>query len=245
MNFIIFGSDKRYEYLAELLIKSGWKQNDRNSILDERADLLILGPNESVFTYINASKPGAFVFGGKNGTKQQIEDAGRVKFEQSNKYRIKNSIATAEGALCIAISETKRAIADCDVLVLGYGFLGREVADIFFKMGATVSVCSASENELKQAEKKGYYCVFLKDLAVLPYHIILNTIPVQVLNNEKFQLLPEDAILIELASKSCCEENHEGIKIIKAGGLPGKFCPYSAALYMYEEITERIWEERR
>jgi hypothetical protein len=245
VNFIIFGNDKRYEYLAELLIKSGWKQNDRKSILDERADLLILSPKEDVFTYINAAKPGAFIFGGKNGTKQEIQAAGRMKFEQSNKYKIKNSIATAEGALCIAISETNRAIIDCDVLVLGYGFLGRETADLFSKTGATINVCTASETELKQAEKKGYHCILLKDLDALAYHIILNTIPAHVLDNEKFCLLPEGAILIELASKPCCDENQEAVRIIKAGALPGRFSPYSAALYMYEEITEKIWEENR
>ncbi len=245
MNFIIFGSDKRYEYLADLLIKSGWRQNDRKSMLDERADLLILGPKESVFTYINASKPGAFIFGGKDGTKQEIQAAGRIKCEQSNKYRIRNSILTAEGALCIAISETNRAIIDCDVIVLGYGFLGREIADLFSKMGARVSVCTANGNELEQAEKKGFNCILLKDLRALAYHVILNTIPACILDDEKFCLLPEDAILIELASKPCCNENQEAVKIIKAGALPGRFSPYSAALYMYEEITEKIWEENR
>ncbi|MEL7569651.1 MAG: NAD(P)-dependent oxidoreductase [Eubacteriaceae bacterium] len=245
MNFMIFGKDLRYNYLKELLQKSGWKENQREELSDNRADLLILSPNESVLTYINASKPGALIFGGKNASRSEIEAAGRVKFEQSNKFKIKNSIATAEGALSIAISETNHTIYKSDVLVLGYGFLGKEVADLFNKMGAKVTVCCRSQEQLKIAGSKGYECIELKNLCALSYNIILNTIPALVLDADKFKSTPTGAILIELASIPCCDETQEGIRIIKAGGLPGKFSPYSAALFMYEEILDKIWEERR
>lgn len=245
MNFMIFGKDLRYNYLSELLQKSGWKENCRENLTDDRADLLILSPSESVLTYINASKPGALIFGGKNADKNEIEAAGRVKFEQSNKFKIKNSIATAEGALCIAISETNHTIYKSDVLVLGYGFLGKEVANVFSNMDAKVTVCSSNEDELKAAAGKGYECVALKDLFALPYNIILNTIPAYVLKGDKFISVPKNAVLIELASIPCCDKDQEGIRIIEARGLPGKYSPYSAALDMYEEILDKIWEEKR
>jgi hypothetical protein len=57
-----------------------------------------------------------------------------------------------------------------------------------------------------------------------------------------FENVPKNAILIELASIPCCDENQDKIRIIKAGGLPGKFSPYSAALYMFEEITNKMGE---
>ncbi|NMC57001.1 MAG: hypothetical protein GYA50_07270, partial [Eubacteriaceae bacterium] len=121
----------------------------------------------------------------------------------------------------------------------------KEVADMFNKMGAKVTVCCRSEEQLKLAESKGFECIELKNLSALPYNVILNTIPAPVLDADKFTSVLPNAILIELASIPCCDVNQEGIKIIKAGGLPGKFSPYSAALDMYEEILDKIWEDKR
>ena len=229
MKFMIFGEDRRNAYLAEFLIKSGWEQ-------EKDADLLVISPSEEIFEYIHFSKIGALIFGGKNGTKQEIQAAGRVKFEPNSEYIRKNSIATAEGALSIAISQTNHTIYNSDVIVLGYGFLGKEVSDLFQRIGANVTVCS---KELPP-EGKGFHYIPLNELKVLPYNIILNTIPAQILQDGFFESAPKDAILIELASKPCCDQNQDKVRIIKAGGLPGKFSPFSAALYMYEEITDRI-----
>ena len=231
MKFMIFGEDRRNAYLAELLIKAGWEQ-------EKDADLLVISPSEEIFEYIDFSKAGAFIFGGKNGTKEEILSTGRVKLEPSDEYIRKNSVATAEGALSIAISETNHTVYNSDVLVLGYGFLGKEVSALFQRIGAKVTVCSR-----EQPEMKDYHYIPLTELKALPYNIILNTIPAPVLQDAFFESAPKDSILIELASKPCCKENQDKVRIIKAGGLPGKFSPYSAALNMYEEITDRIWRQ--
>jgi len=229
MKFMIFGADRRNAFLTEFLIKAGWEQG-------KDADLLVISPNEEIFDYIHYSKVGALIFGGKNGTEQEIQAAGRVKLEPGSEYKRKNSIATAEGALSIAISETEHTVSDSKVLVLGYGFLGKEVSDLFQRTGAKVTVCSRRPEQL---EMKGLQHMPLKELNALPYDIILNTIPAQILQDALFESAPEGSILIELASKPCCNPNQEKVRIIKAGGLPGKYSPYSAALYMFEEITGR------
>ncbi len=230
MKFMIFGEDRRNAYLAELLIEAGWEQ-------EKDADLLVISPNEEIFDNIDFSRPGALIFGGKNGTKEEIQAAGREKYEPSEKYMKKNSIATAEGALSMAISETNHTVCNSDVLVLGYGFLGKAVSDLFLRIGANVTVCCKEE---ERPEIKGLNYVPLSGLKALPYNIILNTIPAQILQDALFESAPKGAILIELASKPCCNQNQTKVRIIKAGRLPGKFSPYSAALSMYEEITDRI-----
>ena len=236
MNYLIIGEDQRFTLLKTLLNKHGL-------VNTEPADLVIAGPSEMVTNYLDQIAVNAIIWGGKE-SKDRLAENHLLKLSASDYYRKKNSIATAEGTLSIAISETDSTINSLPVLILGYGFLGKEVASIFQNMGATVTVCSKDEGELAVAKFSSFHCILLQQLSILKYSLIINTIPAEVLTKNQLQTTPEDCILIDLASVPCCDKtNTTNLRIIYANGLPGRFSPFYAAKCIYEELLPFIGKE--
>lgn len=153
-------------------------------------------------------------------------------------YAILNAIATAEGAIQIAMEEFSKTLSGSNVLVMGFGRIGKIVAKMLQGIGANVS-CEARKNEdLAYIQAYGYHPIKLENLAEkLPeFDIIINNIPVQILDKTKLNLIKKDALIIDLASKPGGVDfeyaKTKNIKTIWALGLPGKVAPISAAEYI-------------
>lgn len=235
MNYLMVGKDSRYGYLRSLLDQSDFCETTP-------ADLLILGPRDSCKKYLPCLRPHAYVLSGIDSN-EELASVGLNRLTTSECFRVKNSRVTAEGALCLAIAETRICLLGASVLVLGFGYLGKEVAALFRNFGCCVTICSREQKELTLARSMGYSTLHLSKLSALPYSVILNTIPHGVLSLELLQTAPSDSILIELASIPCCKCAAKAIRTIDARGLPGRFAPASAASYFMEEIEN--WKERK
>lgn len=229
MNYLIYGDDCRHPIISDLLTRNGWKNQ-------APADLLILSPKERFTAYSSFLQPGALIWGGPASDTESLTSQGFRKAIQSESFRQKNSVYTAEGALALAIEATPKALCDGLVLILGYGCLGKACSRLFRSAGAGVIVYSAVEKELIQARLDDY--PVLSSLRFLPDNatLILNTIPAPVLDS--YQRSPElpEIPLLELASIPCLSGEKEGIRIIPAGALPSRFCPESAAYLMFLEL---------
>lgn len=219
MNYIIIGNDKRYAYLDEMLKSEG-------HINQTPADLCILAPREDFKNYANRCKKECICIGGKN-------------YSYSEAFTVSNSISTVEGALSLAINNTHKTIKDSRILVLGFGFLGKELAKSFSLLGGLVTVAARKPKDLCIAKSTGYNTVFLKELGALDYDIILNTIPAQVLTQANVNH-NKHCIFIELASTPAFDKNIWNFQLIMAGGLPGKYAPYTAAKDLFEEIKRKV-----
>ena len=160
-----------------------------------------------------------------------------------------NSISTAEGAIQIAMEETNYTLHDSNILILGFGRIGKVLAKMLNAIGANV-YCEARKNEdLAWIKTYGYNVVKLSNLNenLKNKDIIINTIPSIILNEEKLKLLDKNSLVIDLASKPGGVDYEKvsniGVKVIWALALPGKVAPYSAAKAIkqtiYNEITER------
>ena len=57
-----------------------------------------------------------------------------------------NSISTAEGAIQIAMEETNHTLHDSNILILGFGRIGKVLAKMLNAIGANV-YCEARKNE--------------------------------------------------------------------------------------------------
>lgn len=157
-------------------------------------------------------------------------------------YAILNAIATAEGAIQIAMEEFPKTISGSNILVMGFGRIGKIVSKMLQGIGANV-YCEARKNEdLAYIKAYGYTPIKLEDLEKkLPqFDIIINNIPVQILDKTKLDLVKKDVLIIDLASKpggvdfEYAKENE--IKTIWALALPGKVAPVSAAEYIKNTI---------
>ena len=167
-----------------------------------------------------------------------------IDLMKNEELAILNSISTAEGAIKIAIEETNITIHGSNVLILGFGRIGKVLAKSLSAMGANVFCEARKKQDLAWIETYGYEKVPLEDLNknIEKYDIIFNTIPHIILNEEKLKLLKKDALIIDLASepggveRNICESLE--IKNIWALALPGKIAPKSAAKIIKQVIED-------
>lgn len=153
-------------------------------------------------------------------------------------YAILNAIATAEGAIQIAMEEFPKTLHGSNILVMGFGRIGKVLAKMLQGIGANV-YCEARKNEdLVYIKAYGYTPINLKDLDenLHQFDIIINNIPVQILDKTRLDLLKKDVLILDLASKPGGVDfeyaKTQNIKTIWGLGLPGKVAPLSAAEYI-------------
>ncbi len=236
MNFLIHGKDCRHAILTDLLQQAG-------HTLQAPADLLILSPKESFTAHTDVINKNCLVWGGVPSETAPLQTAGYRKIKQSNDFRVKNSVYTAEGAVALAIQETKTALCETPVFILGYGFLGKECARLFSALGAAVTVYTENPEELSSSIQKGFSAKKLTELSALDGTIVINTIPAAVLDRLPVSCKKVPALLIELASVPCLTKDIEGLRILPAGALPSRFSPESAAKLIFDEIIEQVKKE--
>lgn len=236
MNFLIYGEDCRHAILSDLLQKAGF-------VLQAPADFLILSPKESYSAHTDVIKENSLIWGGIPSETAGLEAAGYRKFGQSDAFRIKNSVYTAEGAVALAIQETKTALCETKVFVLGYGFLGKECARLFAALDAEVTVFTENPMELAIAMQKGFSARKLTELSDLAGVIVVNTIPAPVLDCLPVFFEDTPALLIELASIPCLTKEIEHLRVLPARALPSRFSPESAARLIFDEIIAQLKKE--
>ncbi len=236
MNFQIYGEDCRHAVLTGLLQQAG-------HLLQAPADLLILSPKESFTAHTDAIKENGLIWGGIPSETAFLQAAGYRSLRQSNTFRVKNSVYTAEGAVAMAVQETKTALCETPVFILGYGFLGKECARLFSALNAKVTVYTENRSELCTAVQNGFSAKRLTELSSLDGAVILNTVPATVLDSLPVSCNTTPALLIELASTPCLTKEINGLRVLPARALPSRFSSESAAKLMFDEIMEQIKKE--
>ena len=236
MNFLVYGEDCRHAILSDLLQQAGHTPQ-------APADLLILSPKESFSVHTDVIKKSCLIWGGLPSETAALLTAGYRKLTQSDRFREKNSVYTAEGAVSLAIEKTKTALCETPIFVLGYGFLGKECARLFSALDAAVTIYTENPEELSFAAGKGFSVKRLTELSTLDGVIVVNTIPANVLDRLPVSCNITPALLIELASTPCLTKEIPGLSVLPAGALPSRFSPESAAKLIFDEIIEQLKKE--
>lgn len=158
-----------------------------------------------------------------------------------------NAYLTAEAAVAIAMRRAGLAIAGLSCAVVGYGRIGRALNEILLNLGAKVTVISSKETKRIEARESGADAVSLDELtSVLPgKRIIFSTPPAIVIDRPALEHADPDAILIDLASPpygiDLDAAQELNLHIYREPGLPGRYCPLSAARIIYNAVLR--WEE--
>ena len=153
-----------------------------------------------------------------------------------------NAISTAEGAIKIAIEETPKTIHGSNILVMGFGRIGKILAKMLDGMGAHVSCEARKNSDLAWIKAYGYNAIPLKDLNenLNKYDIIINTIPYIIIDKSNIDNIKQDCLIIDLASnpggvdKEAIKEKN--IRYILALSLPGKIAPVTSAEFIKETL---------
>lgn len=175
---------------------------------------------------------------------EQIETIDILKDER---LVILNAISTVEGTIEIAIKETQKNLYNSNILIIGYGRIGKILVDRLTAFKANV-YCSAREKDITWIEAYGSKSIKYEELnkKIDMFDIIINTVPVLILNKERLELLNKNTLLIDVASAPGGIDfevaRQLNIKTIWALGIPGKIAPISSAEYIKETIYNTIKE---
>lgn len=160
---------------------------------------------------------------------------------KSEKFQAVNSRLTAEGALMVMIEHSVKSICDCNVLVLGFGRMGAAVAKMLGKLDIATDIATTSS--LRPAYAFANRVVPMHGFDFSPYDIVINTVPLAVVNDAELMSMKKDTVYIDLASKPAINLEYArylGVDADIYPALPAKTCPYSAAKAMQEYISEVI-----
>ncbi len=200
----------------------------------------------------------------KNMTSNQLFIAGKISNEISSiasfynintidllrreEMAVLNAIPTAEGAIQVAMEELDITIHGANTMVLGFGRIGKVLANMLQGIGANVYVEARNYTDLAWISSYGYIPLHLNEVGAYIHEmdVIFNTIPSMVLNEAMLLKLRKESLIVDLASIPGgvdFEKSKElGIKTVWALGLPGKVAPMTAAKIMKDTIYNIIEE---
>lgn len=264
-NFLIMGGDERQLYLGKFLEDAGCNVfyrgfGEKDNFKDMYYDYIILpAPLTKDGLNINApfsdkclpindifclSCPDG-IFSGKCkilteklpvGWNTEIYD-----LLENDEYNILNAIATAEAAISIIVKNTTFNIYNSEILVAGYGKIGKVLAKILMGMGAKVTVAARGASDRAYAMCANHFAIHTDRIIDYAdkYRIILNTVPKVIFAEDTIKKLRKDCFILDLASMpggvdfmSC---DKYGLKYIHGLSLPGKYSPETSG-----EITAKI-----
>ena len=199
--------------------------------------------------FVTALK-GKYLIAGNIGIKDELDNNGiqSIDLLKREEFSVLNTIATAEGTIQIAMEETQRTVHGSNVLVMGFGRIGKVLAKMLDGIGAKV-YCEARKNEdISWIKAYGYNPIHLNDLdaELGKFDLIINTIPFVILDEERLKLVNKDVVIVDLASNPGGVDRRVakemGLKLIWALSLPGKVAPLTSAEFIKETIYHVLKE---
>ena len=195
-------------------------------------------------------------FGGKLSESFRLAASARkrkvIDYFETESLQIKNALPTAEGAISIAMQNLKRTLVGARAAVIGYGRIGKTLADLLLRLGARVTVAARNEQQLAYAQIAGAKTVRIgsdSSSLKLPdeYDVIFNTVPAGLFDAAQIGKLPENTLLIDLASPpggvDFAAAKEAGIRAIWALSLPGRYAPEDAGRIIGETLLELFERE--
>lgn len=178
----------------------------------------------------------------------EVSNTKIIDLLEREELAILNAISTAEGAIQIAMEQTTRTLHGSKILILGFGRIGKVLANRLRAMGANVFCEARKDTDLAWIKAYGYEPLKLENLdnELEKFNIVMNTIPSMILQEERLKKLDKDCLIIDLASnpggvdRDCAKKL--GINTIWALALPGKVAPLTSAEFIKDTVYH-IWKE--
>lgn len=202
-----------------------------------------------------AAERGQLVCGGKipleiekDAAEFEIELVDYLKREE---MAVANAGLAAEGALQIVMTETGVSLKRAKCLVLGFGRLGKLVCLKLSAMGADVYAAARSCEAKAWIKELGYNWVELDTVekTVGEMDVIINTVPVRIMTEEKLGKINRRTLCIDLASKpggmDFTAASRLGLNIIWALSLPGEVAPITSGEIIRDTVYNIIKEKEK
>lgn len=251
--------------LKEKLFLSGYTVDTLGLFDDDAADLK---SSDMVVLPVPTTKDKKIVFAPITGRKIFLSDINKavndttpilccnycfsgkncIDYGKEDSYALLNAVPTAEGAIKLAIENTDFTLWQSKVLVIGYGRVGKILADRLKKLGCKVTVSARKQTDFAMLSALGFEYTHTNELILgnLPFDIVFNTVDFPVLREETFKR-SDCTLAVDLSSLggfSIEEAERAGVKAIFASGLPGKIAPKTAAKILFDTVNNIIIREK-
>ena len=159
---------------------------------------------------------------------------------------IYNAVPTAEGVVQVLIEELPITIHGMKCGILGFGRVGKVLANTLSSLGAKVTVFARKQSAFAEiyASSMEYKHFDVLSTESNDFDVVINTVPVKVLGDAQLSKLNSDCILVEVASApfgiDFQSAKEKAFKVIKAGSLPGKVAPKTAGEIIGRSILPMI-----
>ncbi len=200
-----------------------------------------------------AIKGKIFIAGHLQVNTQQLAQKYNIKLIdvlEREELAVLNTISTAEGAIQIAMEETSKTLHGSNVLITGFGRVGKMLAKMCYGIGANTYCEARKKEDIAWIKAYGYYPIELNNLTehLNKFDIIFNTVPAVILKEEQLKNIKKECLYMELASSpggvDIEQAKEMGLKYVLAQSLPGKVAPTTSAEFIKETIYN-IFEEIR
>lgn len=157
-------------------------------------------------------------------------------------YLAKNAVITAQCAMTLAASRLNTTLPQTEILIIGWGRIGKTLARLLKNMGTEPVVLAHKEADRAMLAALGYRTLSSATLkeALPTFRLILNTAPETVLD-EELSGLCRKCVKIDLASKP----GILGDDVIRARGLPGQCVPESSGMLIADTVVRLLKEESK
>lgn len=216
---------------------------------------LELAGNASVFE--DFSEDGIYVFSpAKRFTEEELKAAGdktifagKIKDPPENYHTVNDderylrhiSDITAEGTLAEIITRTRKSLHGINVLVLGYGRLGKAVTGILNRVGTEVAVCTYDREEFDTIKTNTAFFGKSVNPTLSRFDVIVNTVPAEIIAESDKVCLTDKNLILDLASLPCVKYSPgDGFRYVPLPKMPDVYAPQSAAEFMYDSIKRTI-----
>lgn len=171
-----------------------------------------------------------------------------IDYGREESLAISGAFATAEGALALAITQSKRTLNGSMCLVTGFGRVARALCHHLHALGAHVTVAARKAEDRTLARALGYASCSFSELSggtPLKFQFLWNTVPAPVITEKILAQLDSDCLCMELSSapggfeRSSARPN---LEILDAPGLPGRFSPESAGESLLQTLLVLLEE---
>lgn len=193
--------------------------------------------------------PGDLVFGGMLAPQAKtLQTAGLQLYDYAGDETLvlENAALTAEAAVYLLLQQMQRPIAGSQILITGFGRIARFLGERLAALHAAVTVTSRSSAGRTLGRLYGYQTA---DTGKLPplvsFDAIVNTVPAQILSSGQLAQLDPDCLLLELASLpgGFPPEAEALPNYLCARGLPGKYAPKAAAIFIRDAVFRSgLWK---
>ncbi len=165
----------------------------------------------------------------------------QIDLLQDPDYLAQNAAITADCALRIAANRLPVAFRGCPILILGWGRIGKCLANLLKSLGAEVTVAARKPGDRAMLRALGFQAVDPGKLEPIlrRFRVLFNTVPSPILSEAQVFHCRPDCIKIELAST----RGIAGSQVIPAGGLPGKTVPETSGALIAESILRILFKK--